>query len=67
MLFHYRTDAGAHTVEASNLEHAVRQIVSMGDWHVLDTARERTDIERGAWLAVFDEAGVPILKRGEMP
>ena len=65
MLFHYRTDAGSHTVEANNFEHAIRQILSMGDWHAFDTKRERTDIARGAWLAVY-EAGASVLIRGKM-
>ena len=64
MLYHYRTDAGSHDIRADSLAHAVDKIVSIGDWHPLDTVRERTDIERGAWLAIYDASGERLLTRG---
>jgi hypothetical protein len=39
MLYHYRTDAGSHAIDADSLAHAVDKIVSFGDWHPLDTQR----------------------------
>ncbi len=64
MLYHYRTDSGSHAIDADSLSHAVDQIVAIGDWYPLDTVRERTDIERGAWLAIYDASGDRLLTRG---
>ena len=67
MTYTYRTDAVRAEVAAETVEAAVAAIVAQGEWAPLDSKREERDLADGAWLTIFDSAGVPVLRRGVMP
>lgn len=67
-VYTYSTDAVKNaTVAALAVDAAVDAIVAQGEWAPLDSKREERDLADGAWLTVFDAAGVPVLRRGVMP
>jgi len=60
----YRTDATHGEVEAADVDAALAALVEQREWAT--GAREQRDIADGAWLTIFDEDGVPVLRRGTM-
>lgn len=67
MTYTYRTDAAAGALTAATVEQAVAEIVWGHEWAPVDSPREAADLADGAWLTIFDEAGVAVYRRGVMP
>lgn len=52
--------------EPTDLDYALASVIAAGEWAAVDSSRERRDLANGGWLTIF-EAGVPVLRRGQMP
>lgn len=58
----FRTDAAHGEVIAADVDAALDQLIAENEWSADDAA----DIADGAWLTIFDEDGIAVLRRGTM-
>jgi hypothetical protein len=60
--FTVRTDVVSFTVQAKDADGALEVAKARGEW-AKTARRERSDMEDGAWLTIFDEDGLLVMAK----
>lgn len=65
--YRWHTDVAQGAVCVRDLDTALAEVVAQQEWAEPYSASEARDIADGAWLTIYDEAGIAVLRRGERP